>query len=118
MRLRSRARKWVPQGEHILPEQLASIALQQRFPDSIVIFDDASIDATARIAREFAAGLVDEALRPLPGRFADAVGFDPAARAALPSSRARRLAPIACEDARGGYQLSRGPASALRDLVA
>lgn len=137
------------QGERFLPEQLTSIARQRRFPDSMVIVDDGSTDATVRIARDFAASmpfpievhvnpenlgfarnferaislaegdvivlsdqddvwmedrleqtarafqsapeaafvfgdaeLVDEALQPLPGRLADVVGFDPAARRA------------------------------------
>lgn len=39
-------------------------------------------------------------------------------RAALPESRARRVAPVLRELAGGGYRLSRGWASAVRDLVA
>jgi glycosyltransferase involved in cell wall biosynthesis len=43
------------QGEQFLEEQLASIAAQTRLPDSLVIVDDHSRDATPAIARSFAA---------------------------------------------------------------
>lgn len=45
----------VYQGEAYLEEQLASIATQTRRPNSMVIVDDRSADATPAIARSFAA---------------------------------------------------------------
>lgn len=41
-------------GAKFLQEQLASIALQTRSPDELVICDDGSIDETLRIAHDFA----------------------------------------------------------------
>ena len=43
-------------GCRYLADQLASIAGQSRLPDELVISDDDSIDETAAIARDFAAG--------------------------------------------------------------
>lgn len=50
-------------GERYIDEQLDSIARQTRLPDELVIFDDASVDTTPAIVRDFA-------LRaPFPVRF-------------------------------------------------
>lgn len=43
-------------GAAYLPAQLASIAGQSRPPDELIVCDDRSSDATAEIARQFAAG--------------------------------------------------------------
>ena len=41
-------------GERHLAEQLASLIAQERLPDELVVSDDASIDGTLAVAREFA----------------------------------------------------------------
>ncbi|MEO7559096.1 MAG: glycosyltransferase family 2 protein [Nitrosospira sp.] len=41
-------------GERYIAEQLNSIARQTRLPDELVIFDDASVDTTPTIVRDFA----------------------------------------------------------------
>lgn len=41
-------------GARFLPEQLASLAAQERLPDELVAFDDASQDATLQVLRRFA----------------------------------------------------------------
>jgi len=43
------------EGERFLPEQLASIAAQERPPNELVVCDDRSTDATRRIVESFAA---------------------------------------------------------------
>lgn len=50
-------------GERYLGEQLDSIARQTRLPDELVISDDASVDATPAIVRDFAQRV------PFPVRF-------------------------------------------------
>jgi glycosyltransferase involved in cell wall biosynthesis len=50
-------------GERYLGEQLESILHQTRLPEELVIFDDASTDATPAIVQEFAKGA------PFPVRF-------------------------------------------------
>jgi glycosyltransferase involved in cell wall biosynthesis len=42
-------------GEKFLPQQLASMAQQTRFPDELVVCDDRSTDGTVAILRDFAA---------------------------------------------------------------
>jgi glycosyltransferase involved in cell wall biosynthesis len=44
-------------GEHFLPQQLASIAAQTRLPDELVVCDDCSADRSVGIVREFAASV-------------------------------------------------------------
>jgi glycosyltransferase involved in cell wall biosynthesis len=41
-------------GEKHLPEQLQSILEQTRQPDEVIVFDDASVDGSAEIVRQFA----------------------------------------------------------------
>lgn len=50
-------------GARFLPEQLASLAAQERLPDELVISDDGSSDGTAQIVTAFAASA------PFPVRF-------------------------------------------------
>ncbi|HEX8241603.1 MAG TPA: glycosyltransferase [Allosphingosinicella sp.] len=50
-------------GARYLPEQLASLAAQERLPDELVITDDDSTDDTAKIVETFAASA------PFPVRF-------------------------------------------------